>query len=568
MNKISAPALRPGLTAAQARRILAASPAATIVTDRAGLISYLNQAAAALLGYDPADSAAAHSRPFTFTPDEFARRAASPLRGAVEDSEWTLRRADGAAFEAQVTIGPLRDKSGNIVGLVLVLADITARKREAAALFHLAHHDPLTGLPTRRLLNQTLESRLRARAAGRDGLALLMVDLDNVKQVNDAFGHQSGDALIIHAASCLRGALRQADMVARIGGDEFLVLLDHVPHRAAAERAASKLAEALHTPKTLGARRITPRASIGIALFPNHGTTAEKLLQHADAAMYRVKAAGGDGWLTFTDDLAASLARQRAVEAALHEALELDEFRLVYQPQLSLADGAVNGVEAFLRWNSRSLGEMLPGEFIPAAERCGLIGPIGEFVLRTACHEGRALQNRLGRELTIAVNLSPQQCEAPDLPEFLFRTLAETGLPAGTLELEITETLLARESSAALAALRAARTVGVHIAVDDVCTGFGSLAAITRLPVDRLKIDRSFVGALHSRHGGAVIATIIALARSLKIATVAEGIETASQHDTLLSAGCREGQGFYYAPPVGIAALPTRIRQAESSFRA
>ncbi len=568
-----------------AELIIASAPAAMFVTDTHGVITYLNPAAEQLLLVKNTDIVGRKSALFLFDRAELSRRAirlgqelgrdipaglavltVKPHGGGAGTSEWSLRRGDGSRLDAQLTVSPLLYPSGESAGLIFVASDIGERKRNAEHIFHLAHHDALTGLPTRRLLNQTLEELLRDRRASHGRLAVLVVDLDNFKKVNDLHGHHAGDALIVHAARCLRGALRASDMVARVGGDEFVILLDHVQSQSAAERVARHLIDTLHNPIAIAGQHISPTASIGISLFPDSGETAELLLKNADSAMYRVKAEGGNACKPFTDELAAMLTRKRQVEAALRQAIEADEFRLAYQPQIDLATGRVTGMEALLRWESRDLGNVAPDEFIPVAESCNLIEPIGEWVLRRACQEGRQLQLETGRDLTIAVNLSPRQFEHTGLIKLVAQSLAETGLSPYLLELEITESLLVKESSKILKILRALRARGVQIAIDDFCTGYCSLSYITRFPVDRLKIDKSFVANMNSRSGGAVIATIIALARSLSITAIAEGIETLDQHGILLDIGCGAGQGYLYARPVTLDGIPARIREIEAAL--
>jgi EAL domain-containing protein (putative c-di-GMP-specific phosphodiesterase class I) len=284
--------------------------------------------------------------------------------------------------------------------------------------------------------------------------------------------------------------------------------------------------------------------------------------------MYRVKAEGGNACKPFTDELAAILTRKRLVEAALRQAMDRQEFRLVYQPQIDLGRRRVTGMEALLRWESRDLGPVSPEEFIPVAESCGLIVPLGEWVLHRACAEGKQLQEQTGQALTIAVNLSSRQFEDAGLIKLVANALADTGLAPNLLELEITESLLVKESSKILKILRALRARGVQIAIDDFCTGYCSLSYITRFPVDRLKIDKSFVANMNSRSGGAVIATIIALSRSLNITAIAEGIETYEQHNLLLDMGCGAGQGYLYACPAPLETIPARVAEIEAALSA
>jgi diguanylate cyclase (GGDEF)-like protein/PAS domain S-box-containing protein len=565
--------------------IIASSPFATIVTNLEGLIVSINPAAERMLWYAKDDLVDKETPLILLEAQQVASRAqalseelrmpveagigvltAKPMQGLVEEAEWKFIRRDGSQFDAQLTVSALTDPDGIVVGLILIAYDITERKRTEDYISHLAHHDALTGLPTRTLFHDRLSVALARALRNRRKVALLMVDLDNFKRVNDLLGHHVGDELLVQVAKRLQGSVRAYDTVARMGGDEFVVLLDDLHHVSQAEAIAEKLVICLQAPVTLGAQTLTPAASIGLCVYPDNGEGADALLKNADAAMYHVKGDGRNGYQRFTDDMASASTRKRQLEAGLDQAMALNELELVYQPQISLKTGKVTGVEALLRWRSGKLGMVGPGDFIPLAEESGLIIPIGEWVLRTACREGRRLQIEMGRPLTIAVNISPRQFQQDGLPRAIRATLAECGLDADSLELEITENLLVSDSPKAMAILEKVRSLGVRVAIDDFGTGFSSMSYIMRFRVDRLKIDQSFVRDMTSdADSNAVTAAVIALASGLNITVVAEGVETAAHRDLLHSKGCDEAQGYFYSAPVGIDLIAEIIRTVEKA---
>lgn len=566
--------------------IIASSPFATIVTDLEGTIRSMNPAAERMLWYEKSDLIG-RATPLVLLEEKavVARAAAlteeirepvgagigvlmaKPLKGLIDESEWKFIRKDGSQFDAQLTVSAMLDATGAISGLILTAYDITERKRTEDYISHLAHHDALTGLPTRTLFHDRLSVALARALRNRRKVALLMVDLDHFKKVNDLYGHHVGDELLVQIGKRLQGSVRGYDTVARMGGDEFVVLLDDLLHVEQAEVIAEKLIAALTSPVLLATQTVVPSASIGICLYPDNGDNAEALLKNADAAMYQMKAQGRNGYQTFTDDMASASSRKRQLEAGLNQALALNELELVYQPQISLKTGRVTGVEALLRWRSGMLGLVGPNEFIPLAEESGMIVPIGEWVLKTACREGRALQVMMRRNLTIAVNISPRQFQQDTLPDMVRQTLEECGLSPECLELEITENILVSDSPKALAILEKVRELGVRVAIDDFGTGFSSMSYIMRFRVDRLKIDQSFVRDMAVNEDSlAVTSAVIALAAGLHITVVAEGVESAVHRDLLSSKGCDEAQGYFYSAPVPIERMRDLIRGLEVSI--
>jgi diguanylate cyclase (GGDEF)-like protein/PAS domain S-box-containing protein len=558
--------------------IIASSPFATIVTDLSGAITSANPAAESMLRYHEGDLLGLSSPLMFFDSAELverARRLSTELHQSVEPGiavlvasefkEWRLARKDGSFLQAEVVVRPLRAASG-VVGLIVVAYDITERKANEDRIAHLAHHDALTGLPNRVLFRDRLEVALGRAKRERKKVAILLLDLDNFKRVNDMMGHSVGDGLLMHVAEQLRNSIRGSDTVARLGGDEFVLILDglHTVHEA--ERIAEKLLTKLRMPLAIGTETFAPTASIGISLYPEDGDLPDDLLKNADSAMYTAKAEGRNSFKAFNYAMAAASSRKRQLEIALNRAFIADEFELLYQPQIDLATGLVTGVEALLRWRSNELGLVMPIEFIPLIEENGMIVPIGDWILRTACRDGRKLQLDVGRDLSIAVNISPRQFQQRGLPQAIRHALNESDLESKYLELEITESVLVSDSAKAMNILEEVRALHTCLAIDDFGTGFSSMSYIMRFPVDRIKIDKSFIRDITiDPSSSAVTTAIIALAKGLNIDVIAEGVETAEQRDLLIGRGCHAAQGYFFAKPCRIEEIPAAIRDVERS---
>ncbi len=406
--------------------------------------------------------------------------------------------------------------------------------------------DPLTGLPDR----AAFIHRLRRAAAARTPIAVLFLDLDDFKVVNDGFGHEAGDRLLIAVADRLRSAVRDTDMVARLGGDEFTVLCEGVADGERAQAAAGHIRHALSAPFAIGGQRRHIRVSIGVRL--SDGATPEALVRDADSAMYQAKGAGKDRIEVFSDDTRRRIVRRLELEQRLREALAAGALAAHYQPQVELGSGRLVGVEALARWDVTE-----PDEFIPLAEETGLIGPLGEIVLRAAC---RALASWHGaglKPLTATVNISTRQLEDPDFPDTVARAIAEAGIEARHLCLELTESALMGVAEASLNVLRAIKDLGVYVAIDDFGTGHSSLSRLRRLPVEVLKVDRSFVDGLGTEpEDSAVVAAILSLAHALGLHVIAEGVETPLQAHQLTALGCSIAQGFLWSPAVPAERIP------------
>jgi diguanylate cyclase (GGDEF)-like protein/PAS domain S-box-containing protein len=462
------------------------------------------------------------------------------------------KRKDGEEFLCAYECSSVDDSDGDDTLYVLVLNDITDQKRAEQELRYLANFDPLTNLPNRTLLAERLSRAIvRARRQG-ERLALLFLDLDRFKDINDSLGHAAGDRILCAAAARLQETVGSRHTVARLGGDEFTVVLENLGSAAHAEQAARDVIAAFEQPLLLDDKQeiaITP--SVGISLYPDNAQTPTELLKQADTAMYQAKAAGRRTWMRYTDAMDVNIRQRATVSAALRKVLDRGELRLAYQPRLSLAQSRIISVEALLRWRTHDGIEIPPAEFIPLAEESGLILEIGEWVLREACMT-LAEWHRSGLPgLGVSVNVSALQLLRGDFPAVVKRVLEETGLPPGSLELELTETVVMANAQHTADKLRAFRDLGVSLAIDDFGTGYSSLAYLKRLPINTLKIDKEFVDDLsHGSEDAAITTTVLAMARSLGLNVVAEGVETDAQLQFLHMHRCNEVQGFWLSPPL------------------
>jgi diguanylate cyclase (GGDEF)-like protein/PAS domain S-box-containing protein len=513
--------------------------------------------------------------------------AGKPFRGEIE-----MRRQDGSLFWCRMSakaINPQRTQDGTI----WIMEDVTERRRVQEALlqahdeleqrvlertselseanaqlqaeifermqaeqriWHMAHHDALTGLPNRALLHDRIEQALAQAQRERCRAGVLFLDLDRFKSINDTLGHEVGDQLLKTVAERLRGAVRAVDTVARLGGDEFVIILNGIADADAAAQVAEKIVASFAQPMRIGAQELRTSTSIGISLYPEDGREANALMKNADTAMYHAKRAGRDNFHFFSARMSAEAERQFRLEQRLLVALEKGQFSLAFQPQAELVPGQAGtlcGMEALVRWHDPVEGEVPPAEFIPLAEETGLILPIGEWVLRNALAQNRRWQEAGRPSLPVAVNLSPRQFRHKGLAATVRAILAETGQPAHLLELEITETALAYDADEARERLEELAAMGVRLAIDDFGTGYSSLGYLKRFPVSRLKIDRSFVADLtRAPEDAAIIAAIVGLARGLDIDLLTEGVETPAQLAALQALGCRHFQGFLFAQPL------------------
>ncbi|XVU23770.1 putative bifunctional diguanylate cyclase/phosphodiesterase [Actinoplanes sp. CA-054009] len=469
--------------------------------------------------------------------------------------ELVVRHRDGRVRQAEMTITNLLSDP-SVAGLVLNTRDISERKELQDQLVHEAYHDALTQLANRALFRERVSEALHHRAEGGE-VTVLFLDLDGFKEVNDSLGHLAGDQLLVQVADRLRASVRSADVVARFGGDEFAVLITTAPGGDAdeAEQVARRIIDALDTPFGSESRDIHVQASIGLAsadlLGDSEKDGAEQLMRNADLAMYKAKSAGGSGYATYDPEMLSGLVARLELEADLRLALERHQLHLHYQPTINLATGEVIGFEALARWEHPTRGLIPPAEFIPIAEATGLIVPLGRWVLREACRQAVEWSGAGGRPVKMAVNVSVRQFDRTDLVEVVAGILAETGMPADQLCLEMTESVLMTDTDDNLEQLVRLKALGVTLAIDDFGTGYSSLAYLRRFPVDTLKIDRSFVERLGALTDDTALAdTIVQLGKSLGMDTVAEGIEEFVQLEALREMGCHFAQGYYFSRPV------------------
>jgi diguanylate cyclase (GGDEF)-like protein/PAS domain S-box-containing protein len=470
-------------------------------------------------------------------------------RATSDPIEFRFRHAEGRwIFLEAVGSNLLRDPA--ISGIVLTSRDITNRKVSEQKIHHAAHYDPLTDLPNRMLMHDRLRQAIALAQRRDEKVAVLFIDLDRFKKVNDSLGHQRGDELLKLVAQRFRACVREMDTLARLGGDEFTIIAPGVDGPRDAVAIAQKVIAACDKFFLIGGHRVHLSASVGVAISPQDGIDAVTMLRNADTAMYATKANGRNAFQFYTAEMNQVTRNNLVVETGLSGALADGNLFLTYQPKIDLVTGRVIGVEALLRWNDPVLGPVSPARFIPIAEESGLILPIGEWVIAAACKRIAAWRAE-GYEVPIAVNLSARQFRQNNLAKTIARLLAETGAPAHCLEIEITESVLLEDTEATAQVLAELKRLGVSISLDDFGTGYASLTYLRRFPFDTVKIDRSFVDGIETDFSNAsIVEAIIMLSERLQIKVVAEGIETAEQLAALRERGCRAGQGYYFCRPV------------------
>ena len=465
-------------------------------------------------------------------------------------------RKDGTLFWNNIRISPLRNDQGVVTHFVGIQSDVTELKQYQAELEYRANYDALTGLANKNLLNDRLAHAIAFTDRSHRKFALLYLDLDRFKIINDSLGHASGDMLLKTIAERLKSCVRESDTVARLGGDEFAVVLNEVEHTSAIVAVSQKILSEIDQPITIEARDVFTSASIGVCVFPEDGDNCDELLKNADTAMYRAKHAGRNQVCFYTEDLNADALERLQLDADLRRALAMHEFELHYQPRVDLSTGRITSVEALIRWRRGDTGLVPPGRFIPMAEETGLIVPIGDWVLRTACEQMRRWREAGHVHMRVAVNLSPRQFRQPDLAGTIAAILRDTGLDSRHLELEITESIAMHDPESTQRVLERLGAIGISHAIDDFGTGYSSLAYLKRFPIDYLKIDQSFVEGIPGDLDDAnIVRAIIALGRSLEVVLIAEGVETQAQRDFLHAQGCHEMQGYFFCKPKSAAEL-------------
>ena len=549
-------------------RIFEQSSEAVVVVDRSGDVVSVNRAFTEItgfredqvLGHPPRMLLALRDAPEAAAVVEAALAATGAWQGELEDE-----RCNGERYPAGVSLALVRNASGEETHRFFVFSDLTERKAHEQQVYRLAYYDSLTGLPNRSLLFSLLAQALLESQRRQSHGALLFVDLNRFKTVNDSYGHAAADSLLRDVAERLIRTVRAEDVVAHLGGDEFVIALLDIAHRDDAARVAYKIHDALALPFVAGdgsREEVRISAAIGIALFPDDGRDAETLLRHADVAMYRAKQSTADGFLFYSQEMNRRSRERLKLEGALRRALEQGELSLHFQPQLCLTTQRIVGAEALLRWRHPELGPIPPAEFIPLAEETGLIIPIGAWVINAACAQAHAWQKQGLPLVRLAVNLSSRQF-LPGLPQQISEILARHQLSGDVLELEITESMLMHNTERVVAMMEEFQQAGLSLSLDDFGTGYSSLSYLKRFPIDNLKIDQSFVRGLpEDANDSAIARAIIGMAKALKLCVIAEGVETEAQLRFLAEAGCDEIQGYHFSPPLPadeFAALLRRV---------
>jgi diguanylate cyclase (GGDEF)-like protein/PAS domain S-box-containing protein len=532
---------------------------AVVCTDIEGNITFLNLVAEKMTGWAWKEATGrpmaevfkildATSRETTRNPME---RAMGQNRTVHLPANCILVRRDGFEIPIEDSVAPIHNREGQPTGAVIVFRDVSAARAMVVQMTHSAEHDFLTGLPNRMLLNDRVNQAIGLAARHDNKVAVLFLDLDGFKHINDSLGHPIGDKLLQSIAKRLVDCVRNSDTVSRQGGDEFVVLLSEMEQSEDAAISALRILQAVAEAHNIDQHDLHVTASIGVSVFPDDGKDAETLVKNADTAMYQAKENGRQSYQFFKPAMNVRAVERQSIEENLRRALERQEFALHYQPKIDLRTGKISGAEALIRWTHPVRGPVSPAQFIPVAEDCGLILPIGQWVLREACKQARAWVDA-GLPLTsMAVNISSMEFRDDNFLESVFATLSETGLDPKSLELELTESVLMKRAESAASVLKTLRARGVQIAVDDFGTGYSSLSYLRKFPIDALKIDQSFVRQITSTPDDTTIVTaVISMGRSLKLRVVAEGVETQEELSFLQARQCDEAQGYYFSRPV------------------
>ena len=535
---------------------------AVLRTDIQGKVTYLNRKAEEMTGWRREE---ARGRPMTDVL-QLIENVGGPAVGnavgiAIQEDQATketaectnciLVRRDGFQCGIERKVTPIQDQDGSVTGAVVAFHDVSAAQAKSLEMSHLAHHDSLTDLPNRVLFNDRLTQAIALAKRQSKRLAVMFVDLDHFKKINDSLGHDVGDKLLQSVAGRLIACVRRSDTVSRLGGDEFVVLLAQVEHAEDAAHSARKILRALAAPHIIDNKSLDINVSIGVSTYPDDGEDAEGLINRADNAMYEAKEHGRNNCRFFRHEMHARLAERQSLEADLRCALGRNEFLLHYQPKLNLQTGEITGVEALIRWLHPQRGMIYPAQFVSIAEECGLIVPIGQWVLLEACKQAQAWRDSGLGVVPLSVNVSAAEFGAKDFLSGVRAVLIATGVEPRHLELELTESVLMRDAEAAVVNLLKLKAMGVQLAIDDFGTGYSSFTYLRRFPSDALKLHQSFVQQITADPAdAAIVSAMINLGRSLNQRVIAEGVETEEQVKFLQLHGCGEGQGYYFSPPV------------------
>ncbi len=531
------------------------TPLAVLEWDRDQRVTAWNPAAEAIFGLKAAEAVGKALPALVASEAERPAMVAmcAELMQSADGARITLTNVtrSGRAIHCEWYNTPLVDAGGHAVGFASLVQDVTERLNTERTIHYMAHHDALTGLPNRRLMQDRLNQAIMAARRKQRHVAVLFLDLDRFKVVNDTLGHDTGDFILKDVARRLASCVREGDTVSREGGDEFVMILPELERPESARVVADKIMKELSRPIEIGGHEIHITPSIGISHYPNDATDVHQLLKQADNAMYQAKDAGRNTVRFFTNDLNFLLSKRLEIESRLRKAIDNEEFFLTYQPQVELDTGRISGMEALIRWNDPQKGEIFPKDFIFIAEDLGLIVPIGEWVFRTACRQLRHWQDEGLPSITISINISPRQFMSRRLVPTLLQIVRETGADPRLIELEITETMIMRNIEQSIETLDQLKTIGMRVAVDDFGVGYSSLGQLKRLPASSMKIDRSFImNVADDQQSGSITEAIIAMAKRLKLRCIAEGVETRQQLDFLRANHCEAFQGFLFSKPV------------------
>jgi diguanylate cyclase (GGDEF)-like protein/PAS domain S-box-containing protein len=535
---------------------------AVLCTDIFGKITYLNLVAEAMTGWHREEATGKPlAEVFRIIDGPTRKTARDPMEMAVEQNKTVgltvncvLIRRDGFESAIEDSAAPIHDRAGHVIGAVIVFHDVSAARAMSVQMTHSAQHDVVTNLPNRVLLNDRITQAISLARRQHRPIAVIFLDLDRFKYINDSLGHATGDKLLQSVSTRLLASVRASDTVSRQGGDEFVILLSEITHPEDAATSARKILLLLSAPCCIEGHDLHINGSIGISVYPEDGADAETLIKNADTAMYHAKESGRNNFQFFKADMNRKAVERQSLEGSLHRALEREEFLLHYQPKVNLNTGEITGVEALVRWQQPERGLVPPAQFVPIAEDCGLIVQIGRWVLREACRQARAWQDAGLTPLPIAVNVSAVEFRDKGFVEGVRTILDETGLEARFLELELTEGVLMDDAESTASVLQELKKMGVHLAVDDFGTGYSSLSYLRQFPIDVLKIDRSFVNQITADpDDSTIVSAIINMGKSLKHHVVAEGIETQLQRAYLQTHRCAEGQGYLFSRPLAAA---------------
>ncbi|RTL55563.1 MAG: EAL domain-containing protein [Rhodocyclaceae bacterium] len=539
------------------RELLACLPLGIAITDRDGQILQVNGAFSALTGYQAHEVTGKHL--------EFIASPRLPNPDAAPGAESWGQRRDGSLFPRHQVLHPVNGQDGALAHQIAVISDLTKHKQDESHIERLAYYDELTGLPNRQFLLQQLAGVIEREQRENTTCAVLLIDLDRFKTFNDSLGHSAGDVILKEAARRIESAIRRSDTVSRQGGDEFIAVLSQLHGPEDAAIVANNILAAMAKPIPVGQHQLTITPSIGISLFPHDANTPESLIRCADTAMYHAKEQGRNNFQYYTPVLNHRVQERMSLETALRGALLNGEFSLHFQPQIALDNGMITGAEALLRWRRSNGSWMPPDQFIPVAEDCGLIVPLGQWVLEEACRQRRQW-NELGLPaFPIAVNCSALQFRQPAFKDQVVDTIAAHGLGPQHIELEITESVLMASPECAQSVLGELKALGIQVAMDDFGTGYSSLAYLKQFPVDRLKIDAAFIRGLdQDATSRAIVQSIISLGRSLGLSLVAEGVETQDMRLLLNQLGCDYAQGYGICHPLPAAQFEAWVRDLSS----